>query len=361
MDPAVDKFRSTYLFHFKCVLIVCFTFRSIFAASPAPARDALCDSTYQTLFANPAIEIVMVFGYKDSRPSRFVGDRHERVFFTQEVTAPCLLSSQACGFMRDAADSDHFTKTINSPTGKPVLVHLRVLNSSVSADDEHNQKDRFQKWQSQRVNSEFRRSLQKADIVFYNGHSRNGGGPDFFPPRLTADGHIDYTYYERETPGLKEITDTLKKTTAFRASQSHQTSTVSNPTPEEPAKDSDADLDRKSQDKEEPLSPEESRAPNSVKSTADSVENEKLKLLGLFSCASTKHFRDKIKEARPDLALITSQQLIYYVDALKNSLAALEALLTYQCEKDFRRALRSSSYQLGSQLSDFYVRRKSQK
>ncbi len=252
-----------------------------------------------------------------------MGDRHERVYFAQEIVAPCLSNNQACGFSRNPNDSDHFTKKITNLGGKEVLIHLRLLHSSVSADDERNQKDRFQKWHSQRVDNQFRQGLKSADVVFYNGHSRNGGGPDFFPPLLTADGHIDYTFYEKETPGLKEIVTsiTLDGKTDFGAL------VVKTPL-------ADAETPRPAKN---------------------------LKLLGLFSCASTKHFSDKIKEARPDLALITSQQLIYYVDALKNSLSAVNALLDFQCEKDFRKSLRSSSYQLGSQLNNFFVSRKPQR
>ena len=57
----------------------------------------------------------MVFGYKDSRPARFVGDRHERLALIQRLTSECSGSQQACGFERSPENSDLFIKSIMGP------------------------------------------------------------------------------------------------------------------------------------------------------------------------------------------------------------------------------------------------------
>ena len=52
--------------------------------------------------------------------------------------------------------------------------------------------------------------MGSADIVFYIGHSRNGGGPDFNPPLLDAGHEVRYTgYYERKEPGLEKLLTAL--------------------------------------------------------------------------------------------------------------------------------------------------------
>jgi hypothetical protein len=135
--------------------------------------------------------------------------------------------------------------------------------------------------------------LQQADAVFYNGHSRDGGGPDFAPPRLTENGHVDYTWYEKNQPGIRPVMKRL---------------------------DNDA----------------------------------KVKLLGLFSCSSTKHFDDKLRAAKPGLALISSPKLLYYADANKNMFAALSALLRQECEADFHKALRSQAEVGNTHLTGFF-------
>ena len=47
-------------------------------------------------------------------------------------------------------------------------------------------------------------------MVVYNGHARKGGGPDFAPPRLLANSHVNYDWYGRKTPGLNHLTAALR-------------------------------------------------------------------------------------------------------------------------------------------------------
>lgn len=53
--------------------------------------------------------------------------------------------------------------------------------------------------------------LRSADYVFYMGHARNGGGPDFNPPRLMANGKPNYLgYYRKAFPGLSRMVKEIK-------------------------------------------------------------------------------------------------------------------------------------------------------
>lgn len=259
-------------------------------------KDRSCRAAYRDLFAQGSVSIRVVFGYKDTRPARFVGDRHERLAFVQRILRPCAASSpdQACGFIRDNDNADLFSKTIPGIDGKPVRVELFVASSSVSSDDEANRANPFQKWQSSYAQKAYLGGIDKADVVFYNGHSRFGGGPDFEPPHLAANGEVDQKLYQSKRPGLNATIKTL-----------------------------------------------------SVRARAN--DRTDLKVLGLFSCASSQHFAAEIV-AGSKAAYISSRALVYYADAIENSLSALSALLEMRCEKDFNRSLRSQTPESGSQL-----------
>jgi hypothetical protein len=180
-----------------------------------------------------------------------------------------------------------------------------VVQSSVSNDDEDNRKNPFQRWQSTYAEQQFYTGLQEADVVFYDGHSRNGGGPDFFAPRLTKAGTVDFSFYEKNTPGLSKVVRYLK-------------------------------LARHREGKPQ--------------------------LLGLFSCSSSDHFKKEILAANDkvggQLGLISSTQLLYYMDAIKSLGKALDAVLTQKCEAAFQTSLRegsvSRSTSTGSELTGFF-------
>lgn len=236
---------------------------------PAQNREkSACYRAYQKLFRSPTLRLRIAFGYKDSRPSRFVGDRYERLMLIHYLISPCVAGQWACGFTRDKNDADLFLKE---------GVELRVTHSSVGPDDEVNRKDPLQAVQSALSEANFLDGVKGADVVFYNGHSRDGGGPDFAPPRLTPAHSVDYTWYMTNRPGEKKLLATLAG-------------------------------------KKDPL------------------------VLGLFSCRSGDHFLAEIeKQAR--VATISSQRLYFYSDALRSTLEALNALLGRWCEEDFHDAL----------------------
>lgn len=244
-----------------------------------------CKRTYEQLYQKPLAEFLVVFGYKDARPERFVGDRYERLVFIQRLLAPCVERSGACGFSRDPADADAFTKVITGPDGKPRQVRMRVIGASVGPDDQENRRDPFQKWKSHYASENFVAGLRSVEVVFYNGHSRAGGGPDFDPPLLTKGNEVDFVWYRKREPGLNRILGALEP------------------------------------------------------------QVETTRLLGLFSCASSKLFLQKVQERSPRLGVITSPQLIYFADALESSLSALSSILSMQCRSKFEEGLKKAETQ----------------
>lgn len=258
-------------------------------------KDLACQAPYQRIFAKGSATIRVVFGYKDTRPSRFVGDRHERLAFVQRILARCKGLDQACGFTRVEDQADVFTKTIPGPSDKPVQIELVVTNSSVGSDDASNRENPMQKWQSKYAELAFFSGLAKADVVFYNGHSRFGGGPDFNPPKIRKSGEVNSAYYHTKHSGFQKVRAQLRK--------------------------------KKSK--------------------------EGLKVLGLFSCSSSQHFANAVAHDSK-AGLISSRALIYYADAMENSITALSALLEMRCEQSFKNAIRHGSRQQGSQLKGMF-------
>lgn len=214
-------------------------------------------------------DLRVVFGYKDARPGRFVGDRHERLAFVQELLDKCNNEDNMgpCGFRRHPKDQELFLKRIFKEDGDDVKILLRVVHSSVDTDDDANRKNPFQDYQSQRAETLFLEGLSTADMVFYNGHSRFGGGPDFTPPQLNTVGKVDSVFYSSQTTGTNKMLNVLQR--------------------------------RK-----------------------DTPDTQHLSTFGIFSCTSSQHFMKSIKDTGVNTVL-TSRRLLHYTEALRDSLKAL--------------------------------------
>jgi hypothetical protein len=242
-----------------------------FVAVRLPSSAPQCSVMQKSLYSRDTLKVRMVFGYKDARPARFVGDRHERLAFIEKITQACSSESEAqCGFVRSHDNADLFLKkTVVKKKSHRVL--LWVVNSSVGTDDQENRGDPFQKWKSKYAEEAFTSGLKEADIVLYNGHSRFGGGPDFTPPVLGAGDIVDPSPYQTARPGLSKMTRAL-------------------------------------------------------------TGSKRLKMLGLYSCSSSQHFNDEIHTVSK-AGVLSSKVLMYYSDALNQSLTTLEDVLLGRCPR----------------------------
>ena len=246
-----------------------------------------CAAITSRIAAQGTLKVRVVFGYKDTRPARFVGDRHERLAFIQRILKPCATGAD-CGFTRSPKNADLFTKTIpnrsglnfahsktgmsvRADSGSSVKVSLWVVHSSEGSDDQANRSDPMQEWRSRYSQAAFQTGLSDADVVFYNGHSRFGGGPDFAPPHLGLNNHIDANYYTSQQPGITRLLSAIENSKASRA-----------------------------------------------------------KILGLYSCSSEQHFTSAISNVA-NLRILASEKLVYYADAIEDSLRNLSSLLKWQC------------------------------
>lgn len=276
-------FRRKYLYLISillgCATVFYFLYKRVSQIAPPSCWsfqiDPQFDPQSQTI-RKSNLDIRVFFGYKDTRPARFVADRYEAQLFAQAIQSACQGQRRDCGFQLDPQNSreelEIYIKNLVDPAGQNRRVTVSIQTSSVGPDDEANRKNPYQKWKSQLILESFAEALTRADVLFYNGHSRAGGGPDFMPPKLLANKHIDYNWYKKKKLGLKTITECLKAN-----SQSQ------------------------------------------------------LQLLGLFSCQSEQLFSKQIQKSKAGLKVIDSRILLYFSDAINQSLDALSNLQELKC------------------------------
>jgi hypothetical protein len=238
---------------------------------PSDSNSNLCSPTLRSLLKQKDLSIVYVFGYKDARPARYVGDRYERAQLVQKVTAPCVADQLLCNFQRDPEDGYLFHRYLvqEAETQK---IQLQIVGSSATEDDAENRTLSFQKWQSRSAQQALLTGISEADIVLYSGHSRAGGGPDFAPPVLKkASSEVNYAYYQNKRSQFSVLIKAIKKA------------------------------------KKPPA------------------------LLGLFSCKADEHFRKELQGLNKGISLLAAPHLISYQEALDSSVQAMEALLKMDC------------------------------
>lgn len=224
--------------------------------------------------AVPELKIHVAFGYKDARPARFVGDRYEKLLLAQKLQQACGSGeTHACGFTRDPEDANIFHKTLSFENKPPLTVELRMTASSAGADDEQNRINPYQRYLSKISRNNFFFGLSNADAIFYVGHSRDGGGPDFAPPLMLKNFHVAYGWYKKHQPGWKHLAKALRMPLVLKKKKNLE--------------------------------------------------------VGLMSCASTKLFEKKIRQVNPHVRVITEPDLLYYSDALDKVLGEISKVIEH--------------------------------
>lgn len=220
-----------------------------------------CENLYRGLYDNDEIDFRLYFGYKNFTPDAPIvlpDGRKTKAIYTQDVQiklaiahtllTPCDRSVpefRACGFSKVPIPANlqrteeiivggkkskvvkkyydnYIQKAFTDPYGRKRVYKLLLVHSSLWRNNDAKEIDpmnlpvggaynpgqalqvisQAQSNRSAAVKAEFLNSFHTADIVFYNGHSRKGGGPDFFPPYSVMDTRsseylqTDYSYYE---------------------------------------------------------------------------------------------------------------------------------------------------------------------
>lgn len=198
------------------------------------------------------------------------------------LKTPCNPNSpqKLCGFTEQgnaASGLVILTKPVQL-LGQTVDVRITLTYASASENFVANKTSLIerQKFLTQQSEQNYFAALGgTADVVFYNGHSRNGGGPDFNPPILKDDLHVNYDgYYQVRKPGITRVLDMVKN------------------------------------------------------------GRNKDQVIGFFSCYSQRWFYDSIMKANPKQRVVFSADTIDYLDSLQASMGYLEGLIQGYCGQD---------------------------
>ncbi|MGH7821022.1 MAG: hypothetical protein ACREQ9_14760 [Candidatus Binatia bacterium] len=187
------------------------------------ATSEACRAFYRNLYDGSDLDVRIAFGYMDAPADEgpivvdgtdyglnYALDGHARSAFTSWIQRPCEGSERLCGFRARPEDPDLYVKELGPEAENHREVRVRVTHASaapfhvrnVEGGDQHDVQSQL----THVAEANFLGGLGQADAVFYVGHARGGGGPDFAPPILRGDRHVNYDgYYRRVKPGVKKL------------------------------------------------------------------------------------------------------------------------------------------------------------
>lgn len=186
--------------------IVCSPLAS--AAVLSPIADADCQNDYLTLMAKSEINVTVAYGYFDVTDGTTWDNKILNQFLTT-MTAPCKTwHTKSCGFKKTGKGPFVLTRKMTGPDGLIKTVKITVDAPSVSTDNNANLSNPLQKTKSQAVKTMYLNGLRNSEVTLYLGHSRDGGGPDFDPPKMSGT-HVDYDWYHSNPKDKKEMLNVL--------------------------------------------------------------------------------------------------------------------------------------------------------
>lgn len=256
-----------------------------------------CQNAMQAYARDGVLDIRYALGYfdfpNDKGPLDFGGldwglsvsaDEGVAVGLRKVLTAKCTDSVRAlCGFTEKSSRAERVRdgRTVLSRempiVGRSTEVRITLTYASASPFYALNFGELRDKQARYTLASEenFFGGLRSSDITFYIGHARNGGGPDFRPPRLTSQHKVDYLgYYRKVFPGRDRMLKELRES-----------------------------------------------------------KNDGL-TLGVFSCDSKLHFYQRLAAQNPKRRMMLSlggEGVLHYMDSVSASFAYLEGMLHGYC------------------------------
>lgn len=261
------------------------------------AQRASCLNRYNKMTSDGVIDIRILMGYFDwtmGKPVNKDGtnyglspsiDPGAYQAVSKILTGRCPGDAEFCGFNQESAY--RFTKRVNIQ-GRSVLARVEMYYASVSEylNSNKGQYSAEQQQRSAAALAQFTSALKNADVVFYFGHSRNGGGPDFNPPIfIPGTNKVNYGgYYKANRPGLKRMIAALSAG------------------PRQPA------------------------------------------ILGLMSCDSRDHFLSSIRRVAPRTGVISSLNVLQVDGVYTAMIGAADAVLRGQCQPGFMESIRRTSF-----------------
>lgn len=198
--------------------------RSPYDSSTPPAEVTSCRQSYQRITDSRRLKIRIALGYFDVSDGSTLeasginyGQNVAEDIFAYHTLKwtlkyPCPNGLAACGFTQNPLNPDLLEKIVRFPDGRDVNVSVEIRRSSLTPFHHVNTQSRAKEQQAltASTNDFFFGGVHAADVLLYLGHARNGGGPDFGPPPLTRDRHVDYAYYKKQRPGFSRLLAELK-------------------------------------------------------------------------------------------------------------------------------------------------------
>lgn len=261
--------------------------------------DLQCLPIFKNIIKNRSLDIRYALGYFDDSQAKDIlydGFNYglspsldiEAYHALRNVfKAPChSITQKLCGFQEvgDPLSGQILLAKIITLWGVKVLAQITLTYASASDSYVANTTtlSELQKKLTLQSEKNFFDHVGLSDVVIYNGHARDGGGPDFSPPILNKELHVDYDgYYHLKKTGFTRILNQIEKN-----------------------KDKDS-----------------------------SIQNNKDKksILGIFACSSKKHFYKDLISANKNQPMVLSTDKVNYIDSLRASLGLLEGLMRGQC------------------------------
>ncbi len=273
------------------------------AARPLSQTDSLqnkCAPVYQNMIKDGVLDIHYALGYFDDSAgggekkfTRFVNgtgiENYGRspsldpaVFeaIRKFMKGPCTHPNQmTCEFKEsgDPLTGQVILEKDISLLGQKTLVRMTLTHASASQSYDQNITTLTSTQKDFTAQSEvnYFDGIANGDVIFYNGHSRHGGGPDFSPVVLNAKGTPEYdNYYKIKKIGIRHVLQEVKN---------------------RPDKDY---------------------------------------ILGIFACYSAAYYEQALFTARPGIKTIFSVFTINYIDSLTSSLGYIEGFMHGLCDED---------------------------
>jgi len=241
-----------------------------------------CKRKYKDLFSKRKVRILLALGYGDSG-SDTVLDYLSHSAFKRKLTEPCGADNYSCGFRVSKREPDLLIKSESDPTGENNhLIEIKLIRGAYTYSDSKNVSKEVIETQKAFCEATtikfFTEIASGTDVIIYSGHSRNGGGPDFCPPNRKADHHVNYSWYEKNRPGMQTMLSSMKM--AVNAGN-----------------------------------------PN--------------KVIAMLSCSSQKHFYKDLMKVNPKAGYLLTKRLATFAEVTRDAYATLDSLLSQRCEDGF--------------------------
>ena len=183
-----------------------------FLMKPKNNEQRKCQQFLAPLQTKNKISIGYYIGYSDSHRDT-VTDIYERKAMMAFLLSPCTDNKVICGFLPAQGQNNVFFKNVNNLSGQSLQIEISLYDSSLTTSNKLNINNREQYVKSEVSRQSFIKALMEKDIIIYSGHSRYGGGPDFYPKPFAYDENekLEAIYYKKQQRGYRDMILTLNE------------------------------------------------------------------------------------------------------------------------------------------------------